>query len=61
MANINATEIAIQLGIAEKHLTNAMSKLDKLVHPELYDEVKTALVCLDALVKTLVEKEFKEW
>jgi hypothetical protein len=63
MVDINATEIAIQIGIAKQHINLSLncfpiSKTGKA--DECQDHLKTANLCLDNLGKILKEREFQE-
>jgi len=60
MADINATEIAIQIGIAKKHINLSRSCLKAGKIDECQDNLETASLCLDHLGKTLKEREFQE-
>ena len=60
MADINATEIAIQIGIAQKHINLSRNCLKAGKPDECQDNLETASLCLDHLGKTLKEREFQQ-
>ena len=60
MVDINATEIAIQIGIAKKHINISRNCLKAGKPDECQDNLETASLCLDHLGKTLKEREFQE-